>query len=87
MYVFAALAEYQRREILAKTAHGIRLAKEKGVHIGRRRGVNSVQLAKLRSCLDANIPVLKIVTTMGISLVIIKSYRTILTTETLQPNN
>jgi DNA invertase Pin-like site-specific DNA recombinase len=82
MHVFAALAEYQRRELLEKTAHGIKLAKEKGVHMGRKRGVNPVQLAKVKRCLDAKMPLQEIVKTTGISLASVKRYRTILAAPT-----
>lgn len=51
MHVFAALAEYQRRDLLEKTAHGRELAKAAGVHMGRKKGADPAQLAKVK--LDA----------------------------------
>jgi DNA invertase Pin-like site-specific DNA recombinase len=78
MHVFAALAEYQRRELLEKTAHGIALAKEAGVHMGRKKGVDPKQLAKVKAGLDAKMSVKQIVELTGISLATVKRYRSIL---------
>jgi DNA invertase Pin-like site-specific DNA recombinase len=78
MHVFAALAEYQRRELLEKTAHGRELAKAAGVHMGRKKGPDPKQLAKVQYCLKAGMSVSQIVETTGISLASVKRYRSLL---------
>lgn len=81
MHVFAALAEYQRRELLEKTAHGRELAKAAGVHMGRKKGADPAQLAKVKAGLDAKMSVKQIVAMTGISLATVKRYRATLATE------
>jgi DNA invertase Pin-like site-specific DNA recombinase len=49
MTVFAGLAQYQREELLEKTAHGRALAVQAGQHMGRPKGADPKQLAKVRS--------------------------------------
>jgi DNA invertase Pin-like site-specific DNA recombinase len=78
MHVFAALAEYQRRELLEKTAHGIALAKASGVHMGRKKGPDPKQLAKVEKCVQRGMANKEIVETTGISLATVKRYRSIL---------
>ncbi|MGI4865457.1 MAG: recombinase family protein [Janthinobacterium lividum] len=75
MHVFAALAEYQRRELLEKTAHGRQLAQAAGVHMGRPKGADPVQLAKVKAGLEAKMSVKQIVAMTGISLATVKRYR------------
>jgi DNA invertase Pin-like site-specific DNA recombinase len=77
--VFAALAQYQREEILEKSKHGRQLAVERGTHMGRRPGVDQVQLAKVAEGLKSGLSVLKIVELTGISLTSVKRYRRLLT--------
>jgi len=81
MHVFAALAEYQRRELLEKTAHGRELARAAGVHMGRKKGADPAQLAKVKAGLDAKMSVKQIVAMTGISLATVKRYRTALAAE------
>lgn len=78
MHVFAALAEYQRRELLEKTAHGRELARAAGVHMGRKKGPDPKQLDKVKAGLEAKMSVKQIVAMTGISLATVKRYRTLL---------
>lgn len=77
--VFAALAQYQREEIFEKSKHGRQLAIERGTHMGRRPGVNQVQLAKVEKALKSGLPVAEIAQITGISLSSVKRYRKLLT--------
>jgi DNA invertase Pin-like site-specific DNA recombinase len=79
MTVFAGLAQYQREELLEKTAHGRQLAKEAGKHMGRRPGVDQAQLRKVQQLLANGVAVLKIAEVTGISLSSVKRYRRMLT--------
>lgn len=79
--IFAGLAQYQREELLEKTAHGRALAKAAGTHMGRKKGPDPKQLAKVQHCLKAGMSVSQIVETTGISLATVKRYRSIIASE------
>ena len=57
------------------------LAKAAGVHMGRKKGADPVQLAKVKAGLDAKMSVKQIVAMTGISLATVKRYRATLTIE------
>jgi DNA invertase Pin-like site-specific DNA recombinase len=76
--VFSGLAQYQREELLEKTAHGIKLAKEKGVHMGRKKGADPVQVAKVEKAWRAGMTAAQTAELTGISLATVKRYRKIL---------
>ena len=79
--VFAGLAEYQREELLEKTAHGRELAKAAGVHMGRRKGVEAAKLDKVRKALHAKLSIAQIVEFTGIPESTVKRYRKIIEAE------
>lgn len=79
--VFAGLAQYQREELLEKTSHGKALARAKGTHMGRAKGVDQVKYAKVKSALAAGLSVAKIIELTGISQASVKRYRRLLAAE------
>lgn len=76
--IFAALAEYDRESILEKTKLGQQLAKEKGKHIGRPRGVNKDNFNKVKKALEVGLSVTEIANLTGVSLSSIKRFRKML---------
>ena len=78
MTVFAGLAQYQREELLEKTAHGRAIAKANGTHMGRAKGADPVKLSKVRELLQDGLSVAKIARVTGISLASVKRYRKLL---------
>jgi DNA invertase Pin-like site-specific DNA recombinase len=75
MTVFAGLAQFQREEILEKTAHGIELAKARGVHMGRKKGADPKQLAKVDQAMKKGLTAAETAHVTGISLATVKRYR------------
>lgn len=73
--IFSALAEYERETILEKTRAGQQLAKAKGKHIGRFKGVNPENFEKVRTALQKGLSVSEIVKLTGISISSVKRYR------------
>lgn len=73
--IFAALAEYDRENILERTRAGQLLAKAKGKHIGRFKGPNAENFAKVDTALEKGLSVSEIVKLTGISLSSVKRYR------------
>ena len=76
--IFSALAEYDREHILEKTAHGRAVAKAKGTHMGRPKGVDAAQLAKVTTAQAAGLSVSETVRLTGISESTVKRYRKLL---------
>lgn len=76
--IFAALAEYDREAILEKTAAGRALAKAKGTHMGRPKGVDTAQLEKVKTALSAGLSTTETVRLTGISESTVKRYRKLL---------
>lgn len=72
---FAALAEYDRENILEKTAAGRALAKAKGTHMGRPKGVDTEQLNKVKTAQAAGLSVAETVRLTGISESTVKRHR------------
>lgn len=77
--VFALLAEYDRESMRDRAQAGIALAKAQGKHLGRRPGVNSEALAKVKAGLAAGLSVHQLVNMTGISETSVKRYRRLLT--------
>lgn len=75
---FAGLAQYFKEDLAEKTAHGRELATQRGVHMGRRKGPNEKNLARVKTCLAASMSVSQIVEATGIPLASVKRYRKIL---------
>jgi DNA invertase Pin-like site-specific DNA recombinase len=73
--VFAGLAQYQREDLLEKTAHGRRLAAERGQHMGRRPGRDAEAIKKVQKGLEKGMSNSEIVDLTGISLSSVKRYR------------
>lgn len=78
MTIFAGLAQYQREEILEKTAHGRQLAVAAGTHMGRRKGADAAKLAKVKKALDAGLSVAQVVDLTNIPETTVKRYRKML---------
>ncbi len=47
-----ALAEFERALIVERTTAGLKAAKERGVHVGRRKSLTAAQVAHARLLLD-----------------------------------
>lgn len=75
LQIFAALAEYDRENILEKTRAGQLLAKSKGKHIGRPAGLDMEKFAKVKKALERGLSVAEIVGQTGISMSSVKRYR------------
>lgn len=73
--IFASLAEYDRESILEKTKAGQQLAAAQGKHIGRPKGLDVDNLAKVRKALEKGLSVAETVELAGISLSSVKRYR------------
>ena len=73
--IFASLAEYDRESILEKTKAGQQLAAAQGKHIGRPKGLDAENLAKVRKALEKGLSVAEMVELTGISLSSVKRYR------------
>jgi DNA invertase Pin-like site-specific DNA recombinase len=73
--IFAALAEYDRESILEKTKAGQQLAAAQGKHIGRPKGVDAENLAKVKTALEKGLSVAETVALTGISRSSVKRYR------------
>lgn len=73
--IFAALAEYDREMILEKTRAGQLLAKANGKHIGRFKGPNADNYARVKTALEKGLSVSEIVKLTGISISSVKRYR------------
>lgn len=75
LQIFAALAEYDRESILEKTRAGQLLAKANGKHVGRPKGINTEQFAKVKTAFERGMSVNETVNLTGISLTTVKRYR------------
>ncbi|MBC7390524.1 MAG: recombinase family protein [Opitutaceae bacterium] len=75
LQIFAALSEYDRESILEKTRAGQLLAAAKGKHIGRPKGTNPEQFAKVKKAVEKGLSVAEIVDLTGISISSVKRYR------------
>lgn len=73
--IFSALAEYDRENILEKTRAGQILAAAKGKHIGRPKGINEEQFAKVKKAMESGLSVNETVHLTGISISSVKRYR------------
>ena len=73
--IFSALAEYDRENILEKTRAGQILAAAKGKHIGRPKGINEEQFAKVKKAMESGLSVNETVQLTGISISSVKRYR------------
>ena len=73
--IFTSLAEYDRESILEKTKAGQQLAAAQGKHIGRPKGLDVENLAKVRKALEKGLSVAETVDLTGISLSSVKRYR------------
>ena len=78
LQIFAALAEYDRLSLLEKTRAGQLLAATKGKHIGRPKGINPQNLAKVKKALERGLSVAETVNLTGISTSSVKRYRRLL---------
>ena len=65
----------RRESLLEKTRAGQLLAAAKGKHIGRPKGVDAEQLAKVRTAVERGLSVTETVSLTGISLSTVKRYR------------
>ena len=77
--IFSALADYERETILKKTRAGQLLAKANGMHIGRFKGPNAENFARVKTALERGLSVTEIVKVTGISLSSVKRYRKTMT--------
>ncbi len=75
LQIFAALAEYDRESILEKTQAGRELAKQRGVHMGRRKGVDQQAYHKVKTAFKKKLSVKETARLTGISLSSVKRYR------------
>lgn len=73
--IFASLAEYDREVILEKTKAGQILAKAKGKHIGRPKGINENNYNKVKKGFQRGLSISEIVSHTGISTSSVKRYR------------
>jgi DNA invertase Pin-like site-specific DNA recombinase len=73
--IFSALADYERETILEKTRAGQLLAKANGKHIGRFKGPNAENSARVKTALENGLSVSEIVKVSGTSLSSVKRYR------------
>ena len=73
--IFASLAEYDRESILEKTRAGQQLAAAQGKHIGRPKGLDAENLAKVQKAMDKGLSVAETVELTSISLSSVKRYR------------
>src|SRR5260221_7068406 len=73
--IFASLAEYDREVILEKTKAGQILARAKGKHIGRPKGINEENYSKVKKGFQRGLSVSEIVALTGISESSVKRYR------------
>ncbi len=73
--IFASLAEYDREVILEKTKAGQLLARAKGKHIGRPKGINEANYNKVKKGFQRGLSVSEIVSLTGISTSSVKRYR------------
>ena len=74
--IFAALSEFQRKELLEKTKHGRELAKANGTHMGRRKGAVQEKLNKVATLLKRGVTDNhELVQLAGVSLASVKRYR------------
>jgi DNA invertase Pin-like site-specific DNA recombinase len=78
--IFASLAEYDRESILEKTRAGQQLAAAQGKHIGRPKGLDTENLAKVKKALEKGLSVAETVELTRISLSSVKRYRKYLQT-------
>lgn len=76
--IFASLAEYDRECILEKTKAGQQLAKAKGKHIGRPKGINAENFNKVKKSMEMGLSVSETVNLTGISMSSVKRYRKII---------
>ncbi|RDC63297.1 recombinase family protein [Adhaeribacter pallidiroseus] len=73
--IFAALAEYDRQTIKERTKAGIELAKAKGKHLGRRKGVDIVSYVKVKTAYEKGMSIADTARMTGVSLASVKRYR------------
>jgi DNA invertase Pin-like site-specific DNA recombinase len=73
--IFASLAEYDRESILKKAKAGQQLAAVQGKRIGRPKGPDAENPAKVRKALEKGLSVSETVASTGISLSSVKRYR------------
>jgi len=75
LFLFASLAEYERKSILEKTTAGQQLPAAQGKHIGRPKGLNPENLAKAKKALNKCLSLAETVDLTGISFSSVKRYR------------
>lgn len=73
--IFASLAEFDRETILEKTRSGQQLAKAKGKHIGRPKGLNQNNYDRVKAALSKQMTISEIVKLTGISISSVKRYK------------
>lgn len=73
--IFASLAEFDRETILEKTRSGQQLAKAKGKHIGRPKGLNQSNYDRVKAALSKQMTISEIVKLTGISISSVKRYK------------
>lgn len=73
--IFASLAEFDRETILEKTRAGQQLAKAKGKHIGRPKGLNQSNYDRVKVALSKQMSISEIVKLTGISISSVKRYK------------
>ena len=73
--IFASLAEYDHESILEKTRAGQLLAAAQGKHVGRPKGLDAENLAKVKKALEKGFSVAETVGLRGIILSSVKRYR------------
>jgi DNA invertase Pin-like site-specific DNA recombinase len=73
--IFASLAEYDHEVTMEKAKAGQILAREKGKHIGRPKGVNEENYDKVKKGFQRGLSVSEIVSLTGISESSVKRYR------------
>ena len=73
--IFASLAEFDRETILEKTRAGQQLAKAKGKHIGRPKGLNQSNYDRVKAALSKQMTISEIVKLTGISISSVKRYK------------
>ena len=77
--IFASLAEYDCESLLEKTRAGHQLAVAQGKHIGRPKGLDAENLAKVKRAMEEGLSMAETVELTGISLSSVKRYRKHLT--------
>lgn len=78
LHIFAALAEYDRENILERTRAGQLLAIAKGKHMGRPKGIDPDKFSRVKKAFEKGLSVSETVNLTHISISSVKRYRKLL---------